>query len=145
MAIKNTLCEKRPENEARNKNAHVGHARKLRGGHNGHPKVEQSVGRLMLERVAGFVRGDADSGDRPAMKVVGREKQRALGRVVMVGQMAGDFLHRHVVEAGAVENFARGFRAGHAGFHRHPAVFAVSRGQFDLRPDADEQPRQGEH
>jgi len=63
----------------------------------------------------------------------------------MIAQVSWNFFHRHVHEAGAVQDFTRGLRAGHAGVHRHPAVFAVSRGQFDLRPDADEQPRQGEH
>ena len=106
--------------------------------------VEQSVGRLMLERVAGFVRRHADRGDGLAVKIVRRKEQRALRRVVMVAQTAGDFLHRHVGQAGAVKDFARRFRAGHAGIHRHLAVFAVGMMQLDLRPDAEEQARNQE-
>src|ERR1035437_3774444 len=62
----------------------------------------------------------------------------------MVAQASGDFLHRHVGETGLVEDFARGLRTRHAGLDCHLAVFAVSVGQLDLRPDADEQSRQGE-
>ena len=60
----------------------------------------------------------------------------------MVAQVTGDFLHRHIGEAGLVKDFACGFRAGYAGLDCHVAVFAVGRGQLDLRPDADEQTRQ---
>ena len=34
---------------------------------------------LMLERVAGFVRGDADSGDRPAMQLSDEDSARLVG------------------------------------------------------------------
>ena len=127
------------KNDADKENGHVSRTRELRYRHQRHSHVEQSVSGLMLERVTGFVRGNAHGGDRPAMKIVRRQKQGALGRVVMVAQFAGYFLHRHAVKAGAVKNFARGFRARHAGLHRHLAVFAIGVAQFDLCPDADEQ------
>ena len=95
----------------------------------------------MLERVAGFVRRHANRRDRLAMEIVRRKEQRAFCRVVMVAQPAGNFRHRHVGKPGAIQDFARGFRAGHAGIHRHLAVFAVGVRQLDLRPDAKQQTR----
>ena len=56
------------QKDADKENAHVGHARELRDRHQRHAHIEQSVGRLMLERVTGFVRGDADGGHRPAIE-----------------------------------------------------------------------------
>ncbi len=95
----------------------------------------------MLERVAGFVRRHADRRHRLAVKIVRRQKQRAFRRVVMVAQMAGHLLHRHVAQTRAVENPPRRLRARHAGIHRHLAVFAVGVMQFDLRPNAEQQTR----
>ncbi len=63
----------------------------------------------------------------------------------MVAQMACDFFHRQVVQAGVIEDFARRRRARDARLDIHLAVFAVSRMQLELRPDAKEQSRQGEH
>ena len=60
-------------------NAHAGHARELRHRHQRHAHIEHPVSRLMLERVAGFVRGHADRGHRPAVKIFRRKKQRAFG------------------------------------------------------------------
>ena len=93
----------------------------------------------MLQRMAGFVRGDADGRDRLAVKIVRRQKERELRRVVMVAQMAGHFFHWHVAQARVVKNPPRRLRARHARIDRHLAVFAVSVMQFDLRPDAEQQ------
>ena len=98
----------------------------------------------MLQRVARLVRRHADGRDGAPVKIFRRQKQRAFRRVVMVAQMAFDFLDRHVVQAGVIENPPRRFRARHAGLDRHLAVFAIGVRQFDLRPDAEEQTRQRE-
>ena len=92
----------------------------------------------MLERVTGFVGGHADGGEGAAMVVLGGEEERFLPRVIMIGEVAGDFVDRHGVQAGAIEDLAGGLGSAPAGIGGHTRVAVVSGGQLHLRVEAEE-------
>src|SRR5437868_900699 len=103
--------------------------------------MKRGISRLMLQRMACFVRRHADSRNRITMKILGGKKKLLLCRVVMVRQMSGDFTDRHIIEASRIENLARGLGTREPVLRRNPNVLAVRRTQPDLGVNAQKQSR----
>ena len=59
----------------------------------------------------------------------------------MVGQAAAHLLHRHVRQAGMVEDLAGGFGAAQPRFDTDSYVFAIRLGELDLCVNAEDEPR----
>ena len=58
--------------------------------------------------------------------------------------MAADFLDRHLVQPGVVQDLARRLGAAPTGLDTHANVFVVRSGQFNLGVNTQEQPRYGQ-
>ena len=106
-------------------------------GYQCHAQVERRIGLRMLDRVAGFVGGDAECGEAGAVIVVLAQSEALIGRIVVIGQRAVAFDDLDVVDAGAFHHRCGGFAAGDASTRGHLHIFAVSAFDFHLRPQAD--------
>ena len=74
---------------------------------------EQRVAGGILNRVARFVRSDADGGHRAALVHLRAQPQNFAARVVVIGHEAFDRLDGDVLQAGRVEHVPGGGRTGH--------------------------------
>ena len=106
------------------------------------PHLQGSVGVGMLDRVAGLVAGNADSGDRRPVMHVRREGEAARRGVVVVGEQAVGAADPDVVEPGLIQHGPR--RLG----SRHPRPDLAPLPERGLgpgtRPQGEQHPRNHE-
>jgi hypothetical protein len=97
------------ENYPEEDDASKGHAGEVGDGHERHAKIKECISRFMLQGVAGFMRGNTYGRYGTVVEVFRRQKEGALSRIVVVGQMPRDFLDRHINQPGAIKNYTGGF------------------------------------
>ena len=84
----------------------------LRHWHNRHPRLQRRVGFRVLNRVAAFMRGDAERSDRRSVVDVCRQAERLLGWIVMVAEKVIRFDDVDVMNLRCLQNFTCRFRTG---------------------------------
>ena len=93
----------------------------------------------VLNGVPGFVRGNAERGDRRRVVNVARKAKLLARRIVMIAQEIVRLDHLDIVNLRRLQNFPRAFRAGDVGARPHLAPFLERAADAKLRPNADDQ------
>ena len=113
----------------------------LRGRNDLHPQVKRAVVELVLQRVAAFVRGDADRGDRSAVVDIGGEAEALGGGIVMVAEHVVDLLDSDIVDPRIGKDAPGGISPGHPRGGGDLLVGLERRGDTELCPEAQCQRR----
>ncbi len=77
--------------------------------------------------------------------ILGRNKQRSFPWIIVIREMAANFANGNIRQARSIANIASGLGAAQSGTGRHTRVFPVSRREFHLRPDAEQQAWKRKH
>ena len=91
----------------------------------GHAPLEGGVELFVLDGVAAFMSGDAESGDGGAVVIFFGENEAAVGGVVVVGEVPGGGVDGDVADVIEVQNALGDLGASHAGGGGHLGVFVV--------------------
>ena len=108
-------------------------------GHDRHARLQRRVSLGVLNRVAGFVRGDAERGDRRRLIDVAGKAKPLLRRIVVIAEVVVDLDHFDVANVRGLQNFPGRFRAGDVRARAHRAPFLERAAHAELRPETDEQ------
>ncbi len=95
--------------------------------HDRHARLQRRIGFGVLNGVAGFVRGDAERGDRWRVVNVRRKAKPLVGRIVVVAEIIVRLDHFDVVNLRRLQNLAGRFRAGNVRARAHLAPLSGRR------------------
>ena len=86
------------------------------------PEAEREIALVILNRMAALVCRDAERGNAPGVVDDFREIHGLFRRVIVVGQLSADCLHRDIVDAVRPENLLRDFPPRESGAALHLCV-----------------------
>ena len=112
--------------------------------HQGAAQSERSVTGRMLDRMPGFMTGDADRRQRIAGVNRFREPQHPAGRVVVVGEESGGHLDAHPGHPRVVEQHRRCTGTGNPSFGRHLRILIERELGLERSPQRQQHARQQE-